>query len=186
MSEQASKHYGSNNKFSITLRPTPLDIQDTGLGLIDTESKVKVLITQFSSVQSLSCVWLFVTPWTTAQQASLTITNSWNLPKLVSVESVMPSNHLILSHPLFLLPSIFPSLRVFSNESALCIRWPKYWSFGFNISLSNEHLGLISFRMDWLDLLAVQGTLKSLLQHHSSKPQLTTPSILRCSAFFIV
>ena len=120
---------------------------------------------QFSSVQSLSCVRLFVTPWTAAHQASLSITNSWSLLKLMSIESVIPSNHLILCHPLFLLPSILPSTRVFSNESALHIRWPKYWSFSFNISPSNEHSGLISFRMDWLDLLAVQGTLKSLPQH---------------------
>ena len=136
---------------------------------------------QFSSVQLLSRVRLFATPWTAARQASLSITNSWSLPKLKSIESVMPSNHLILCHPLLLLPSIFPIIRVFSNESALHIRWPKCWSFSFNISPSNEHPGLISFRMDWLDLLAVQGTLKSLLQHHTSKA-----SILRCSAFFIV
>ena len=136
----------------------------------------------FSSVQSLSRVRLLATPWTAAHQASLTIIiNSWSLPKLVSNELVMPSNHFILCHPLLLLPSIFPSIRVFSNESALCISWPKYWSFSFNISPSNEHPGLISFRMDWLDLLAVQGTLKSLLQHHSSKA-----SILQCSAFVIV
>ena len=122
----------------------------------------------FTSVQ-FSHVWLFATPWTTACQASLSITNSRSVPKLMSIESMMPSNHLILCHPLLLLPSIFPSIRVFSNESALHIRWPKYWSFSFNISPSNEHPGLISFRMDWLDLLAVQGTLKSLLQHHSSK-----------------
>ena len=128
----------------------------------------------------LSCVWLFVTPWTTACQASLSITNSWSLPKLMSIESV-PSNHLIFCRPLLLQPSIFPSIRVFSNESALCIRWPEYWSFSFNISPSNEHSGMISFKMDWLDLLAVQGTLKSLLQHYSSKA-----SILQCSAFFIV
>ena len=121
------------------------------------------------------------TPWTTARQASLSITNSRNLLKLMSIESVMPSNHLILCYPLLLLPSIFPSMRVFSNESALHIRWPKYWSFIFNISPSNEHPGLISFRMDWLDLLAVQGTLQSLLQHHGLKA-----SILLCSAFFIV
>ena len=119
--------------------------------------------------------------WTAAQQVPLSITNSWSLPKLMSIELVMPSNHLILCRPLLLLPSIFPSIRVFSNESALHIRWPKYWSFSFNISPSNEHPVLISFRMDWLDLLAVQGTLKSLLQHHSSKA-----SILRHSAFFIV
>ena len=119
-----------------------------------------------------------MTPWTAAHQASLSFTNSQSLLKLMSIVLVMPSNHLILCHPLLLLPSIFPNIRVFSNESALCIRWPKYWSFRFNISLSNEHPGLI-FRMDWLDILAVQGTLKSLFQHHSSKA-----SILRRSAFF--
>ena len=119
--------------------------------------------------------------WTAVHQASLSITNSWSLLKLMSIVSVMPSNHLILCHPLLLLPSIFPSIRVFSNESVLHIRWPKYWSFSFSISPSNEYSGLISFRMDWLDLLAVQGTLKSLLQHHSSKA-----SILRLSAFFTV
>ena len=124
---------------------------------------------QFSSVQSLSHVRLFVTPWNRTRQASLSITNSRSSLKLMSIESVMPFNHLILCHPLLLLPSIFPSIMVFSNESALRIRWPKYWSFSFNISPSNEHSGLISFRVDWLDLLAVQGTLKSLLQHHSSK-----------------
>ena len=133
------------------------------------------------SVQSLSRVRLFGNPWTAALQASLSITNSWRSLRLMSIESVMPSSHLILCHPLILLPSIFPSFRVFSNESALHIRWPKYWSFSFNISPSNEHPGLISFRMDWLDLLAVQGTLKSLLQYHSSKA-----SILWHSAFFIV
>ena len=133
------------------------------------------------SVQSLSCVWLFATPWTAACQASLSITNSLSLLKLVSTESVMSSNDLILSHPLLLPPSIFPSIRVFSSESVLRIRWPKYWSFSFNISPSNKYSGLISFRMDWLDLLAVQWTLNSLLQHHSSKA-----SILWCSAFFIV
>ena len=122
-----------------------------------------------SSVQLLSCVRLFATPWTAAHQASLSITNSRSLLKLMSIMSVIPSNHLILCHPLLLPPSTFPSIRVFSNESVLRIRWPKYWSFSFNISLSNEHPGLISFRMDWLDLLAVQRTLKSLLQHHSSK-----------------
>ena len=133
------------------------------------EDWYSVVRTSVSSLQLLSCVWLFVTPWTTARQASLSITNSRSLPNLMSIKSVMPSNHLILCHPLLLLPSIFPSIRVFSNESALHIRWLKYWSFSFNISPSNEHSGLISFRMDWLDLLAVQGTLKSLLQHHSSK-----------------
>ena len=122
-----------------------------------------------------------MTAWTAARQASLSITNSWNLLKLTSNESVMPSNHLILCHPLLLLPSICPSIRVFSSESVLRIRWPKYWSFSFVIGTSNEYSGLISFRMDWLDLLAVQGTLKSLLQHHSSKA-----SILQCSAFFMV
>ena len=136
---------------------------------------------EFSSLHSLSQVCLFVTPWTAARQASLSITNFRSLLKPMSIESVMPSNHLILCHPLLLPPSIFPSIRVFSNELALCIRWPKYWSFSLNISPSNEHPGLISFRMDWLDLLAVQGTLKSLLQHHSSKT-----SILRRLAFFIV
>ena len=133
------------------------------------------------SVQSFSRVRLFVTLWTAARQASLCITNSWSLPKPMSIELVMPSNHLILCHPLLLLPSIFPSIRVFWNRSAFCIKWPKYWSFSFNISTSNEHPGLNSFSMDWLDLLAVQGTLKSLFQHHSSKA-----SILLCSAFFIV
>ena len=123
----------------------------------------------FSSVQSLSCVQLIVTPWTAACQASLFITNSWSLLKLISIKSVMPSNHLILYRPLLHLPSIFPSTRVFSNESVLCIRWPEYWSFSFNISPSNEYWGLISLRIDCLDFLAVQGTLKSLLQHHSSK-----------------
>ena len=136
---------------------------------------------QFSSVQSLSCVRLFATPWTAACQTSLSIINSRSLLKLMSIESVMPPNHLILCHPLILLPSIFPSIRVFSNESALYIRWPKYWSFSFSISPSNEYSELISFKMDWLDLFEAQGTLKSLLQHHSSKA-----SILWCSAFFIV
>ena len=124
---------------------------------------------QFSSVQSLSRVWLFVTSWTAAHQVFLSITNSWSLLKLMSIKSVMASNHLILCHPLLLPLSIFPNIRVFSNGSVLQIRWPKYWSFSFTISPSNEHAGLMSFRMDWLDLLAVQGTLKSLLQYHSSK-----------------
>ena len=135
----------------------------------------------FSSVQWLSCVQLFVTPWTAACQVSLSITNSWNLLKLMSIELVMTSDHLILCHPLLFPPSIFPSITVFSNESVLLIRWPKYWSFSFNISPSNEYSGLIPFRMDWLDVLAVQVILKSLLQHHSSKA-----STLWCSAFFIV
>ena len=136
---------------------------------------------QLSSVQLFSRVRLFVTPWTAACQASLSITNSWSLLKLMSIESVMPSNHLVLCCPLLLLPSIFPSIRIFPNESVLCIRWSKYWSFSFSISPSNEYSGLISCRTDWFDLLAVQGTLKSLLQHHSSKA-----SILQCSAFFTV
>ena len=134
-----------------------------------------------SSVWLLSCVRLFVTPWTAAHQASVSIKNSRSLVKLMTIESVMPSNHLILCCPLLLLPLVFPSIRVFSNESVLHIRQPKYWSFSFSISPSNEYSGLISFRMDWLDLLAVQGTLKCLLQHHSSK----APVLLR-SAFFIV
>ena len=136
---------------------------------------------QFSSVQPLSRVQLFVTSWTAARQASLSITNSQSLLKLMSIVSVMPSNHLILCRPLLLLPSIFPSIRVFSKKSVLHIRWPKHWSFSFSISPSNEYSGLISFRMDWLDLLAIQRTLKSLFQHHSPKA-----SILWCSAFLIV
>ena len=135
----------------------------------------------FSSVQLLSRVWLFATPWTAAHQASLFITKCWSLLKLMSIESVMPSNHFILCHPLLLLPSIFPSIMIFSSESVLHIRWPKYWSFSYSISPSSEFSGLISFRSDWFHLLAVQGTLNSLLQYHSSKA-----SILRCSAFFIV
>ena len=134
-----------------------------------------------SLVQLFSHVQLFATPWTAARRASLSITNSRSLLKLMCIDSVMPSNHLILCHPLFLPPSIFPSIRVFSNESVLHIRWPDYWSISFSISPFNEYSGLISFRMDWLDLLAVQGTLKSLLQHHSSKA-----SVLRQSAFFTV
>ena len=140
-----------------------------------------ILGLQFSSVQSLSCVWLFAAPWIAARHASLSITNARNLLRLMSIESVMPSSHLILCHPLLLLPPIPPSIRVFSNESALHIRWPKYWSFSFSISPSSEHPGLISFRMDWLDILAVQRTLKSLLQHHSSKAL-----IFQCSAFFTI
>jgi len=136
---------------------------------------------QFSLVQSLNCVQPFATPWTAARQASLSITNSQSLLKLMSIESVMPSNHLILCHPLLLLPSIFPIIRVFPKESVLHIKWPEYWSFSFSISPSNEYSGLIPFRIYWFDLLAGQGTLKSLLQHHSSKT-----SVLQCSAFFIV
>ena len=126
-------------------------------------------------------MWLFATPWTAGHQVSQSSTSSWSLLRLMSIESVMPSNHLVLCHRFLLLPSIFPSIRVFSNESALHIRWPKYWNFSFSIRLSNECSGLISFRIDWLDLLAVQGTLNSLLQHHSSKA-----SVLWCSAFFMV
>ena len=145
-----------------------------------------LLVTTFawrrlSSVHLLSRVQLFATPWTAARQASLSISSSWSLPKLMSIELVMPSNHLILCCSLLLLPSIFPSIRVFLNEWILHIRWPKYWNFSFNISPSNEYSGLISFGMDWLDLLEVHGALKSLLQHHSSKA-----SILLCSAFFTV
>ena len=148
---------------------------------IITFKTVNHYIVQFNSVQLLSHVQFFVTPWTVACQASLSITNSQSLLKFMPMESAMPSNYLILCLPLPPLSSIFSSIRVFSNESALRIRWTKYWRFSFNISSSNEHPGLISFRMDWLDLLAVQGTLKSLLQHHSSKA-----SIIQCSAFFIV
>ena len=140
-----------------------------------------MLAPQWIVVHSLSHVRHFVTTWTAVYQASLSITNSWSLLKLMSIELVMPSNHLILCRPLLLLPSIFPSIRVFSNESALCIRWPKYWSSSFSISSSNEYSGLVFFRIDWFDLLAVQGTLKSLLQHYSSKA-----SILWDSASFMV
>ena len=141
----------------------------------------RVRMAIISSVQSLSCVWLIATSWSAACQASLSITNSRSTPKPMSIELVMPSNHLKLCCFLILLPTIFPSIRIFSNESAVRIRWPKYWSFSFNISPSNEHPGLFSFRMDWLDLLAFQGTLKNLLRHHSSKAL-----ILRHSAFFRV
>ena len=145
------------------------------------KTSISKLGKEFSSVQLLSRAWLFVTPWIAAPQASLSITNSWSLLKLMSIESVMPSSHLILCHPLLLLLPVPPSIRVFSNESTLGIRWPKYWSFSFSISPCNEHSGLISFRMDWLDLLVVQGTLKSLLQHYTSKA-----SISQRSAFFTV
>ena len=138
---------------------------------------------QFSSVQSLSHLWLFVTPWIATHQAFLSITNSWSLPKLMFIESVMPSSHLILYRPLFLLSPIPASIRVFSNESTLCMRWPKYWSFSFSIIPSKEIPGLISFRMDWLDLLTVQGTLKSLLQHHSSKASIWISQIDACKIY---
>ena len=140
-----------------------------------------ILLIQFSSVQFSHSIRLFATLWTAARQTSLSFTNAWSLLKLMSIESVMPSNHLIICCPLLLLPSIFPSIRIFSNESVLCIRWPNYWGFSFSISPFKENSGLISFRMDWLGLLAVQGTLKSFLQHHSSKA-----SILWCLAFFIL
>ena len=143
--------------------------------------KLVLLCCWISLVQSLSYFQLFAAPWTAAHKASLSITNSRSLLKHMSIQSVIPANHLILCHPFLLLPSIFPSINVFSNESVLHIRWPKYWNFSFSISPSNEYSGLISFRMDWFDLLAVQGTLKSLLQHHSSKA-----SILWLSAFFMV
>ena len=162
--------------------PKSLQMVTETMKLKDTcslEEKLWPILVQFSSVTQ-SCP-IFATPWITARQASLSITNSQSPPKPMSIVSVMPSNHLILCHSLLLPPSIFPSIRAFSNESVLLITWPKYWSFSFSISPSSEYLGLISFRMDWLDLLAVQGTLKSLLQHHSSKA-----SILRCSAFFLV
>ena len=166
-------NYSSNSKSSSS--------NSHSLNSVATASVVAIVIVanQFSSVQSLSSVRLFATPWIAARQASLSITNSQSLPRLVSIKSVMPSSHLILYRPL-LLPPVPPSIRVFSNESTLCIRWPKYWSFSFSISPSKEHPGLISFRMDWLDLLAVQGTLKSLLEHHSSKA-----SILRRSVLYI-
>ena len=166
----------------------PSDLESQSCSVVSDSLRLPGL---YSSVQSLSCVRLFATPWTAAHQASLSITNSWSLLRLMAIESVMPtdhpshgwmrSNHLILCRPLLLPPSIFPSIRVFSNESVLLIRWPKYWSFSLNICPSNEHPGLISFRMDWLDLLAVQWTLKSLLQHHSSNV-----SVLWHSAFFRV
>ena len=154
------------------------DLFNTTTWMIDRQLQLSI---QFSSVQSLSCVLLFATPWTSLWQASLSIINSWSLLKLMFIESMMPSNHLILCRLLLFPPSIIPSIRVFSSELVLCIRWPKYWSFSFSISPSNEYSGLISFRMDWLDLLAVQGTLKSLFQHHSSKA-----SVLQLSTFFIV
>ena len=165
---------------------TDFSIWDILLVLLKVEKKISCLSyifygDQFSSVQSLSHVRLFATPWIAARQASLSITNSQSLLKLMSIESVMPSSHLILCRPLLLLSPTPPSIRVFSNVSTFHMRWPKYWSFSLSISPSDEHPGLISFRMDWLDLLAVQGTLRSLLQHHSSKA-----SILRCSAFFTV
>ena len=157
----------------------PSDFSQTAS--LTAEGKDWRIYLQFSSVQSLSPIRLFATPWIAARQASLSITNSWSSLRLTSIESVMPSNHLILCRPLLLLPPTPPSIRVFSNESTLRMRWPNYWSFSLSIIPSKEHLELISFRMDWLDLLAVQGTLKSLLQHHSSKA-----SILRSSAFFTV
>ena len=143
------------------------------------------ILLKLQSGQSLIRVWLFATPWITAYQASLSITNSWSLLRFMSIKSMMPSNHLILCYPLLLLPPIPPSIRVFSNESVLCIRWPKYWSFSFSLSLSNEYPGLISFRMDWLDLLAVQGTLKSLLQVYASQNANWTPCKFMCNWWWI-
>ena len=154
--------------------------EKVGLKLNIQKTKIMASGPISQSVQSLSCVWLFVTPWTAVHQTSLSITNSQSLLKHMSIEPVMPCNHLLLCRPLLLLPSIFPGIRVFLNESVLCIRWPKYWSFSFSISPPNEYSGLISFRMDWMDLLAVQGTLKSILQHHSLKA-----SILQHLAFFM-
>ena len=157
------------------------NLDDYSFTIFYHSQSIVLLNFQFNSVQWLSCVQLFATPWTAARQSSLSITNSRNSLKLTSIESVMPSSHLIFCRPLLLLPPIPPSIRVSSNESTLRMRWPKYWSFSFSIIPSKEHPGLISFRMDWLDLLAVQGTHKSLLQHHCSKA-----SILWCSAFFTV
>ena len=170
-------HYFSNDILEVSFRLSHIIC----LSVFPQVFSPKQVIHQFSSVQSLSRVWLFVTPWITACQVSLSITNSQSLLKLMSIESVMPSSHLILCHHLLLLPPIPPSIKVFSSESAVHMKCLKYWSFIFSISPSNEHPGLISFRLDWLDLLAVQGTLKSLLQHHSSKA-----SILGHSAFFTV
>ena len=183
LTKEVNYLYSKNYKMLMT------EIEDTTNGKISCVPELEELIwlncsyypMLISSALLLSHVWLFATPWIAACQTSLSINNSRNPPKPMSIELVMPSNHLILCCPLLLPPSIFPSIRVFSNESALRIRWPKYWSFSFNISPTNEHPGLIFFRMDWLDLLPVQGTLKSLLQHHSSKA-----SILWCSAFFII
>ena len=183
----------SSNAYWLPLGLTGLTFLSKGLSIVFSSTTVwkhqflgtqPSLITasvQFSSIQLLSCVWVFATPWTAACRAFLSITSAWSLLKLMSIELVMPSNHLILCHCLLLLPSIFSNIRVFSKESVLCISWPKYWSFSFSISPSNDYSGMIFFRMDWLDLLAVQGTLKSLLQHHSSKAL-----ILQCTAFFII
>ena len=186
-SQSQQPNSGPNGKSSMTASflPSPKSLTRQRKNREEVKSKWRLKYclgkdTDISSVQSLSRVQLFATLWTAARQASLSITNSWSLLKPMSTESVMPSNHLILCCPLLLLPSIFPSIRVFSSGLVLPIRWPKYWSFSFSISPSNEYSGLISFRMDWLDLLAVQGTLKSL-QHHSS-----IVSILWCLAFFIV
>ena len=187
--------YLENTKMSETLSPSLQKLKenikskiftlttdyDTSRKVVTSTCHTWVTISQFSSDQLFSHVWLFATPWIAAYQASLSITNFRSLPKPMFIETVRPSNHLILCHPLLLLPSISPSIRVFSNVSAPCISWPKYWSFSFSLNPSNEHPGLISFRMDFLDLLTVQGTLKSLLQHHNSKA-----SIFPRSAFFIV
>ena len=164
----------SKGEVTVVGESSPNGFQNTFLN-----THLKAFLT-FSSVKSLSHVRLFATPWTTTCQTSLSISNSWSLPRPMSIVLVMPCNRLILCDPLLLLPSTFPSIRVFSNESVLCIRWPKYWSFSFNISPSNEHLGLISFRLDWLDLLAVQETLKSLLQNHSSKASIFGTQLSLC------
>ena len=183
----AKEYYSAlKRKEVLTYTAARMKLEDIMLSEISQSQRDKYCVIlliwgSLSSVQLLSRVQLFATPWTAARQASLSITNSWSLLKFMSITSVMPSNHLILCCPLLLLSSILPSIRVFSSESALHIRWPKYWSFSFSISPSNEQPVLISFMMDWLDLLAVQRTLKSLLQHHSSKA-----SILWCSAFFIL
>ena len=171
---------GLNKHFSEVMQTAHTYMKRCSISLI-TSKTYHLTPDQFSSVQLLSRVQLFAVSSTAAHQACLSIINSWSLPKLISIESVMPSNHHILCHPLLFRPSVLPSIRVFSNELALCIRWPKYWNFRFSISPSDEHSGLISLRMEWVDLLAVQGTLKSLLQHHSSKA-----SILWRSAFVTV
>ena len=178
---QGSLSHGHCLWLNTSHRPAPKGSAPSGCGALTFFSSNKEVPPGASVQFSCSVMSDSVIPWTAARQASLSITNSWSLLKRMSIELVMPCSHLILCCPLLLLPSIFPSVRVFSDESALCIRWPKYWSFSFNISPSNEYSGLISFRMDWFDLLAVQGTLKSLLQHHSSKA-----SILQHSAFFMV
>ena len=171
--------------FMIVSHPLEMPMWDHVQAIVPSGGDYFILQPQVSmtdyQLSSVARVWFFATPWTAARQASLSITSSQSLLKLMSIESVMPSNHVILCHPPFLLPLVFPSIRVFSSESVLHVRWPKYWSFSFSISPSSEYSGLISFRINWFDLLAVQGTLKNFLQYHSSKA-----SILQCSAFFMV